>query len=240
MIVHLIRLKGMSIFDQLTLEEQLLRDDTRNFCILSEGSTPAIVMGISGKTEELIHIPKAQSLGFPIIQRFSGGGTVVVDEDTLFVTLLFNKNECSFPGYPEQILKWSESLYQKALQIPGFALRENDFVIENLKCGGNAQYIKKERWLQHTSFLWNFCPQKMESLLFPRKTPQYREGRSHQDFLCTLNRHFPSKENFFTRIEQMLTEQFTVIPYDPLPLSSSESRRQTKHVECLGSLGTEE
>ena len=61
MIVHLIHLKGMSIFDQLTLEEQLLRDDSRNFCILSEGSSPAIVMGISGKPEELIHIPKAKN-----------------------------------------------------------------------------------------------------------------------------------------------------------------------------------
>ncbi len=240
MIVHLIHLKGMSIFDQLTLEEQLLRDDSRNFCILSEGSSPAIVMGISGKPEELIHIPKAKNLGFPIIQRFSGGGTVVVDEDTLFVTLLFNKNECSFPGYPEQILRWSETLYQEALQIPGFALKENDFVIENLKCGGNAQYIKKERWLQHTSFLWNFCPQKMESLLLPRKTPQYREGRSHLDFLCTLNAHLPSKKTFFERIEQRLSKQFTVIPYDHLPLSSSESRRQTRHVECLSSLETEE
>lgn len=230
----------MSIFDQLILEEQLLRDDARNFCILSQGSSPAIVMGISGKTEDLIHIPKAQNLGFPIIQRFSGGGTVVVDENTFFTTFLFNKKDCSFPGYPEQIMKWSESLYKEALQIPGFALKENDFVIENLKCGGNAQYIKKDRWLQHTSFLWDFCPNKMDSLLLPRKTPQYRQGRSHLDFLCTLKAHLPSRESFFERIKERLNKQFIVIPYEPLFPSSSESRRQTRHVECLKSLGTGE
>ncbi len=240
MILHLIRLKGMSIFEQLLLEEQLLRDDTRNFCILSEGSNPAIVMGISGKPEKLIYMPKAQDLKIPIIQRFSGGGTVVVDENTLFVTLLLNKKECSFPAYPEQILKWSESLYQRALRIPGFALRENDFVIHNLKCGGNAQYIKKERWLQHTSFLWDFCPKKMESLLFPPKTPQYREGRSHQDFLCKLNLHLPSKKSLFDRVEQELGLHFTIVPYEPCPFSSSESRRQTRQVAYLSSFETEE
>jgi lipoate-protein ligase A len=240
MILHLIRLQGMTIFEQLLLEEQLLREDNRNFCILNEGSSPAIVMGISGKPEELIHIPKAQQLGVPVIQRFSGGGTVIIDENTLFITFVLNKKECSFQGYPEQILKWSESLYKEALQIPGFALRENDFVIHNLKCGGNAQYIKKERFLQHTSFLWDFCPKKMESLLFPPKTPKYREGRCHEDFLCKIQEHLPSKETFFQRIEEKIRLQYTVVPYNPFPLSSSESRIQTRHVACLSSLGREE
>ncbi len=234
MIIHLIHLKGVSILEQLQLEELLLREDTRNFCILNEGSSPSIVMGISGKSQELIDLPKALSLGFPIIQRFSGGGTVVVDEDTLFVTFLCNKEEFSFPSYPERIMAWSESFYKKAFQIPEFALKENDFVIGDFKCGGNAQYIKKDRWLQHTSFLWDYCPHKMGSLLLPRKTPQYREGRSHGDFLCTLNNFLPSKTAFFEQIKQTLYEQFQAIPWELTPQeyadiqNSTQSRRQTK------------
>ena len=232
MIVHLIHLKNVSIFDQLLLEERLLRDDTRNFCILNEGVSPAIVMGISGKPEELIHFQVAQSLNFPIIQRFSGGGTVVVDEDTLFVTFLCNKKEFKFPAYPEKIMKWTESFYQNAFPIPEFALRENDFVIGDFKCGGNAQYIKKERWLQHTSFLWDFCPQKMETLLIPRKTPEYREGRSHGDFLCTLNKKLPSKEAFFDHIKKELLAQFKIVPLELADVqNTTESRIQTKILE---------
>ncbi len=237
MIIHLIHLKGISILEQLHLEELLLREDTRNFCLLNEGSSPAIVMGISGKPEELIDFSKAQNLGCPIIQRFSGGGTVVVDENTLFVTFLCNKQEFTFPSYPERIMHWSESLYQQAFQIPHFALKENDFVIGDFKCGGNAQYIKKDRWLQHTSFLWDYCPQKMESLLLPRKIPKYREGRSHGDFLCTLNKYLPSKESFFEQMTKMLSSQFQVIPWDLTPLeyaniqNSTSSRRQTKIIQ---------
>lgn len=212
MIFHLIHLKGVSILEQLRIEEKLLREDTRNFCILNEGSTPAIVMGISGKPHELIDAEKASELGFPVIKRFSGGGTVVIDENTLFATFICNKSEFEFPAYPEKIMKWTESIYQPALNILGFHLKENDFVIENLKCGGNAQYIKKDRWLQHTSFLWDYCPKKMSSLLLPRKTPNYREGRAHTEFLCTLNKHLPSKKFFFKLIKDHLEKTYSLSP----------------------------
>jgi len=232
MIIHLIHLKDVPILEQLQLEEALLREDTRNFCILNEGSTPAIVMGISGKPQELIDMAKANDLEIPIIKRFSGGGTVVVDKDTLFVTFLCNKEEFSFPSYPERIMKWSEAFYEKAFQIPKFALKEHDFAIGDFKCGGNAQYIKKERWLQHTSFLWDYCPHKMKSLLIPRKVPQYREGRNHEDFLCTLNNYLPNKNTFFNQIKEALSQQFKVILLDRTDIqSSSNSRKQTKVLE---------
>ncbi len=233
MIFHLIDLTNVPILDQLLLEEHLLREDSRNFCIFNQGSSPAIVMGISGKPELLIEFHKAQALQLPIIQRFSGGGTVVVDENTLFVSFICNKSEFSFPAYPEKIMKWSEKIYQDSFSLPSFALRENDFVLGSHKCGGNAQYIKKDRWLQHTSFLWDFCPNRMETLLFPQRTPSYRDRRSHEDFLCKLHPYFPAKKDFFRAIENLLVKEHTVIPLeDPFSLTnSSQGRRQTKVIQ---------
>ena len=233
MTFHILQLQGLSILEQLQLEEQLLREDERNFCILNHGSPPSIVMGISGRPQELIDTQRAFDLGVPVIKRFSGGGTVVVDEDTLFVTFLCNKKDFSFPAYPEKILQWSEGIYQKALLIPGFSLKENDFTIGSFKCGGNAQYIKKDRWLQHTSFLWNYCPCKMSSLLFPKKTPSYRKGRSHQEFLCTLNQFLPSKESFFQLIRTHLENQYQILDLslEDFACTPLKSRRQTEKVE---------
>lgn len=54
MTFYLLHLKDYPIYDQLKLEEALLRCDTRNFCIFNEGSSPAIVMGISGQVEKLV------------------------------------------------------------------------------------------------------------------------------------------------------------------------------------------
>jgi hypothetical protein len=45
-----------------------------------------------------------------------------------------------------------------------FSLRENDYVLDNRKIGGNAQTIVRNRWVHHTSFLWDFNAQRMQYL----------------------------------------------------------------------------
>lgn len=207
--LHIIYLKNVSIFEQLLLEEKLLRSETKNFCLFNVGSSPAAVMGVSGKPHELLNAEKIQERNIPVIKRFSGGGTVFIDENTLFVSFICNKNAFSFPCYPERIMGWSETIYKNSLPLSSFALKENDFVLGNLKCGGNAQYITKDRFIQHTSFLWDFCPKNMECLLHPPKTPSYRQGRSHKEFLCTLKEHFPSQEDFFSYIANHLKQEYS-------------------------------
>lgn len=40
--------------------------------------------------EDLINVQAAQLSGIPVIKRFTGGGTVVVDQHTVFSTLIFS------------------------------------------------------------------------------------------------------------------------------------------------------
>src|SRR5262249_25845798 len=158
------------------------------------------VMGISGKMEELVDCAKADENGIPLIKRFSGGGTVVVDENTLFITFICQKQAHPFPAYPEPIMKWTEQIYVQALKHPHIRLRENDFVLGDRKFGGNAQYIKKDRWLHHTSLLWDYDPDKMSVLLHPKKAPPYRAGRRHEGFLCRLSDHFTDKQEWIESV----------------------------------------
>lgn len=196
--MNILHLQNTSIHDQLLLEELLLRHCNQNFCIINQGSPPTIVMGISGKAETLIHLDKLPT-SIPILRRYSGGGTVIVDENTLFVTFICNKEELSFPAYPEPILRWAHSVLAPA--TPGLQLRENDFVIGEKKCGGNALYIKKDRWVIHTSFLWDYDTARMRLLKHPPKTPQYREGRSHEEFVCKMSDHLPCLETWVTDLK---------------------------------------
>jgi hypothetical protein len=119
-VVRLLRLAGVPIYEQLLLEEALLRASSENWFVLNDGSsTAAIVLGISGcdlvmvcgapkcciqcqiaptyhsialyacrKPQELVHAPSARAAGLQAIRRFSGGGTVVVDEGTIFSSLI--------------------------------------------------------------------------------------------------------------------------------------------------------
>jgi lipoate-protein ligase A len=216
MTFKLIRHHNLPIYEQLLLEEHLLRHESENYIVVNTGSSPAIVLGISGKAPELVHLDKLPSY-IPLIRRFSGGGTVIIDEGTVFVTFICNKSLHDFAPYPEPILRWAASMLQPA--IPGLELRENDFVIGERKCGGNALYIKKDRWLVHTSFLWNYTPDRMQLLKHPPKTPPYRAGRSHEDFLCRLSSFLPHKESW---MEEMI-QSFNAVPSSSPKVESTDS-----------------
>ncbi|KAL2621245.1 hypothetical protein R1flu_001450 [Riccia fluitans] len=92
-LMRILKLHNFPIFDQLKLEELLLRMSVDNCCLLNDGtSPPSIVMGISGKPKKLLEVEKVVKDCVPVIQRFSGGGTVIVDEGTLFVTLIRSRS----------------------------------------------------------------------------------------------------------------------------------------------------
>ncbi|MBS0622139.1 MAG: lipoate--protein ligase family protein [Verrucomicrobia bacterium] len=198
---NLLELHNCSIEAQLRIEEALLRAGRGMWCLMNRGTPPAIVMGISGKVEELVHREKAQALGLPILKRFSGGGTVVVDENTLFVTFIGDGKR-----FPEPLMRWSAELF------PLIELRENDYVIGERKVGGNAQYLRKERWLHHTSLLWDYSADHMNCLQMPRRTPLYRNERSHLDFIGKLKEHFADEAAFFSQVRERLQERFVLRP----------------------------
>lgn len=203
--VNLLRLKGMPILQQLQLEEALLRSDENNWCLINDGTSPAIVMGISGKYDELINKNLILEKPITVIRRFSGGGTVFVDTSTYFVTWIFNSESIRIPSFPDRILQWTAKFYQDVIPHADFQLNENDYTIGNKKFGGNAQYLCKQRWLHHSSLLWDFDSKNMDYLLIPKKVPAYRENRNHGEFLCKLKNYFPSKtvfeQNLISKIE---------------------------------------
>ncbi len=227
--IHLIHLKNVPIFEQLQLEEALLRADERNFLILNQGSPRAIVMGISGQPEALLNTSSVKKEKIPVIKRFSGGGTVIVDENTLFITFIMAKDQVNISPFPEPILRWSADLYTDAWQIPHFHLRENDYCIGERKCGGNAQYIKKDRWLHHTSFLWDYSEANMGHLLMPAKRPKYRQDRSHSSFLTRMKDHAASADALIDRLKKSLVKQLYISEFD-LTSWKAEPHRQAAHL----------
>jgi len=209
MTVHLIKLKKTSIEKQLELELSLLREDDRSFLIINEDPPPAIVMGSSQKADEVIHIDRAKESKVPIIRRFSAGGCVILGEGCVMVSLILNKQKVGINLFPNTIMEWTEGFYKNALPINTFALTDNDYTIGNKKVGGNAQYIKKDRFLHHTSFLWDFDETMMDLLTHPPKEPSYRKKRQHKDFLTTLKPHL-SKDEFAKCLEKEMDNLFTL------------------------------
>jgi lipoate-protein ligase A len=208
--IHYIRLEGWPIYKQLQLEEALLRADNRNWCLINQGSEASIVMGISGKEELLIDETHHQRHPVPIIRRFSGGGTVYVDHNTLFVTFICNSEEFQVPCFPKEVMRWTEKVYRPVFEGKDFHLRENDYVIGDRKFGGNAQYLQKKRWLHHSTLLWDYEAEKMNLLKLPPKMPEYRKTRPHQEFLCSLKGHFDSCDEIVEGILKSLSQKHAI------------------------------
>lgn len=202
--MNLLELHNIPIFEQLQIEEALLRADQENWCILNHGSPPAIVFGISGKPHLHIDKERYSQNPVPLIRRFSGGGTVLTDPNTLFITFICNVKDTQVPCSPREILFWTEELYRPLFNHPTFHVRENDYAFGEKKFGGNAHYLTRDRWLHHTCFLWSYDPQAMKMLALPSKQPTYRQNRSHDDFLTILSHHLPHKLTLFDALKAHL------------------------------------
>jgi len=204
--INFVRTQLQCIRKLLRVEEALFRHSREDWVIINDGvEKETIVLGISGKPEELVHELKAKQLRVPLVKRFTGGGTVVVDKNTQFVSFIFNEGTVEgLELFPRKIMEWSGTFYGKAVEgmfssPPGaktsaplrrdkddFSLRENDYVFGEKKFGGNAQSISKSRFIHHTSFLYDYDKALMDLLKSPRKQPEYRENRTHDDFVATL------------------------------------------------------
>jgi lipoate-protein ligase A len=206
--LHVVRVAGISIELQLAVEEALLRADARNWFIWNQGSAPAVVLGISGKIQELIDRTAWESSGFPLIRRFSGGGTVIVDEETLFASWIVNHRDLpDVNPEPGELLQWVGSLIEPL----GIGIKAQDFVHGERKIGGNAQYLRRDRWLHHTSFLWNFRQDRMDILRMPAKRPDYRGARDHCSFCQPLAEHLASPDDLLQTILERLRAHFQVV-----------------------------
>eukprot|EP00892_Ulva_mutabilis_P009970 jgi/Ulvmu1/7345/UM036_0005.1 len=226
-VIHLLRTSAMPIMQQLCLEESLLRVTNRNWLLLNDGtSEPAIVLGISGKPQKLVHLPEARASGIPMIKRYTGGGTVVVDSNTVFATMIFNTADVpDVQPFPCPIMKFTGQVYSDVFHVllngasykraqgeaatcgsggKSFSVRENDYCWGDQKIAGNAQAIVKDRWLHHTSFLWDYRRDHMALLQEPERRPKYRGLREHTDFLIPLSRFGFRRRSFLESIEDAM------------------------------------
>ena len=201
--LSIVRLHRMPIFQQLQLEEALFRAAEGNWCLINEGTTPAVVMGISGSLDGL-----SPGCPFPVIRRFSGGGTVVVDEETVFFSLILNSSDLLCPSTPHDVMKWSLDLLHPAFVPNELCLEEQDYVLDGQKVGGNAQSFSKGRLVHHTSFLWSWQEERMSMLSIPRRQPAYRAQRGHSSFCNRLSKYFSSRARFVRALVDSVESAF--------------------------------
>lgn len=249
--VSVLRLSGMPSLRQMQLEEALLRTDKRNFCVLAtDVPGPTVVLGISARVKQLVNVDLVRRDGVPLVKRFSGGGTVVVDPRTVVMSFICNNEVLPFgpPVHPRPLMEWAREFYHPVFQRPNhpeaaviedksghspavFGLRENDFVFGEQKFGGNAQYITKWRFVHHTSFLWDYDSATMKYLSLPDRRPDYRRDRDHSEFLGKLKdyMHPMTKDCVMDRVVERLGDYFEQV--DVVSVDDVIDSIDTEHIK---------
>ena len=147
-----------------------------------------VVVGYSNRLATEVHIERCRAQGVPILRRFSGGGTVLQGPGCLNYSVVLPNQlvggavdlMASYRFVLQRHRKIFAELLGTAVEIAG----TSDLAVGGRKFSGNAQHRKRYCTLFHGSFLLNFDLSRIEALLpLPSKEPNYRGGRSHQDFL---------------------------------------------------------
>ncbi|UKK01539.2 lipoate--protein ligase [Theileria orientalis] len=146
--LYVFNLDGLDILRQLRFEEFIYRNaspvahNSSFFLVNGSHIDRSVVFGLSGNPSDFVKDFKfCKDSGIKLIKRFSGGGTVLIDENT--VTSSFIATHSFAPSLmANQICKWTfDNVYNKfSMFKANFALVDGDFVVRmptTTSCNGS-------------------------------------------------------------------------------------------------------
>ena len=173
-------------------DEELMartRDDGQSRVRVYRFDHVAVVIGRGGHQDLELHTGHIAADGVPLYRRRGGGCSVVLDPGNAIVSLAL-----PLPGIGQitsafaAISQWlSEGL--AACGAPGVKQRGvSDLVIGERKVGGSCVYRTRGLLYYSTTLL---CGQDMalvdRYLQHPPREPEYRQGRTHEEFMGSLD-----------------------------------------------------
>ncbi len=178
--------------DNLACDEALLQaweteQRTEGLLRFWESPIPFVVLGLSNAVKTEVNVDACTQDGIPILRRCSGGGTVLQGPGCLNYAVVLPISAYPVSTITETnhfvmgMMKTALSGLTPGVQVQGYT----DLTLDGLKFSGNAQRRLKHAVLFHGTVLYSaeMGPLISTYLSMPSKAPDYREGRSHSDFI---------------------------------------------------------
>jgi lipoate---protein ligase len=147
-----------------------------------------VVLGYSNKVVTEVDVAACESLGFPIVRRFSGGGAVLQGVGCLSYTLIISNEQAgNIRAAYDFVLRRHQRCIAELLGVEVNISGGSDLTIAGRKFSGNSQHRKRRFTVVHGTFLLNMDLSLIEKVLpLPSKEPAYRQKRAHVDFIMNL------------------------------------------------------
>ncbi|MCX7004827.1 MAG: lipoate--protein ligase family protein [bacterium] len=155
-----------------------------------EATDEAVVVGIAQKPEQQVDLAACAADGIPVLQRFSGGGTVFIGRGCLVFSVIAPHGPALKPfdvgGAYRHVLACAIAALGR-LGVPAVFEPPCDLAVQGRKICGTAQAQKRGVVLVHGSFLVDADLARIARYLRePAVAPAYRAQRSHAAFLGNL------------------------------------------------------
>lgn len=150
----------------------------------------SVVLGRSSKATREAQLESCARYGVPVLRRCSGGSTILAGTGCLMYSAVLSiddKPQLAMIDASHQFVMDRLLVATKSCGIE--ATREGicDLVYQGKKFSGNALRIKRHSVLYHGTLLYSLDLSLLEKLLGkPDREPEYRQGRSHSDFVTNI------------------------------------------------------
>jgi lipoate---protein ligase len=149
-----------------------------------------VVLGRSSKLAE-VNTQECLNANVPILRRCSGGSTILAGPGCLMYSLVLSIEQRPHLHMIDQAHEFVMSRIETTcnrLEVNATRAGICDLAIEGKKFSGNALRIKQRTLLYHGTILYGMDLDRIEQFLgMPIREPEYRDHRSHQDFVRNIN-----------------------------------------------------
>jgi lipoate-protein ligase A len=150
-----------------------------------------VVVGYSNHVSHEVNKAACKRKKVGVYRRCSGGGTVLQGPGCLNYSLILkidgDKSLHTITAANRHIMGRHKDALGSILGRPVQVRGHTDLALDELKFSGNAQRRKRRALIFHGTFLLSFNIAMIEEFLpMPPRQPEYRQGRSHRQFLTNI------------------------------------------------------
>ena len=150
-----------------------------------------VIHGPSAKIDEEVYVDRCQEDGVKIIERRSGGGTVVLTPGMVVTVIVVERRLKEdiidiFNHIHRAMVKVLEPYCTRKIELSG----TSDLSMSDKKVLGSSLYLQKSPfyyYYQSVMMVENDIALIGKYLRHPPREPEYRKQRTHMDFCSTLH-----------------------------------------------------
>ena len=176
--------------DEALLESAEVVDDYPEVLRIWEPISPIVVIGRSSPFTSEVNLDFCETNRIDVLRRCSGGQSIVTGPGCLMYAVLLDYRKRPELRMIEQAHQFVMEQMQAALGSLDVATKmqgTSDLTLEGRKFSGNALRCKRNWLVYHGTMLCDFDIELIAQCLGkPIREPDYREQRSHRDFLTQL------------------------------------------------------